>query len=78
MVYTLSGMAMPKIVSGMTPEEYYRLEELATEKSDYYQGEIFGMAGGSIWHSRISSNIIAGLHNGLVGKDCRSLIRIFD
>ena len=40
-----------------TPEEYLALEEKALEKSEYYNGEIFTMAGGTPRHNRISGNL---------------------
>jgi Uma2 family endonuclease len=36
-----------------TPDEYLALEQAAEFKSEYYQGEIFAMAGSSLNHSRI-------------------------
>ena len=34
-----------------TPEEYLRLEREAEEKHEYFEGEIFAMAGGSARHA---------------------------
>lgn len=53
-----------------TPAEYYRLEEEATYKSDFYNGEIFAMAGGSEAHSLICVNLAGELRNALKGKPC--------
>lgn len=39
----------------VSPEEYLRLERMAESKSEYYDGEIFAMAGGSPNHSFITS-----------------------
>ena len=50
-------MAIPKTIKRYTPQEYYALERAADYKSDYYQGEIFSMAGGTALHSLISSNV---------------------
>ncbi len=36
-----------------TPEEYVALEEVAEFKSEYWDGKIVSMAGGSINHNRI-------------------------
>lgn len=38
-------------------EEYLAAEELAVEKSEYYGGEVFLMAGGTLNHNRIAGNI---------------------
>jgi len=45
-----------------TPEEYLTLEEKADYKSEYYQDEIFAMAGASINHNRIINNLNAVLN----------------
>ena len=37
-----------------TPEEYLALEESADYKSEYYQGEIFALAGASVNHNRLA------------------------
>jgi Uma2 family endonuclease len=63
-------MGLPKPAKRYTPEEYYRLEREASYKSDYYAGEIFAMAGGTITHSTICSNLVRELGNQLKGKPC--------
>lgn len=44
-----------------TPEEYLHLEDIAEFKSEYYQGEIFSMAGASLNHNRIVRNLTVTL-----------------
>ena len=51
-------------------EEYFALEEKADRKSEYYNGKIYLMSGGSANHSRISVNSIIELSLGLRGSDC--------
>jgi Uma2 family endonuclease len=63
-------MAIPKTIKRYTPQEYYALERSADYKSDYYQGEIFSMAGGTALHSLISGNIVREVGNRLKGKPC--------
>src|SRR5689334_6778896 len=67
---TLSTMGLPKPTKRYTVEEYYRLEWAATYKSDYYAGEIFAMAGGTVRHSLIATNIAGELRHRLKGKPC--------
>lgn len=50
-----------------SPAEYLTLERKAEYKSEYIDGEIFAMAGGSERHNLIVANIIAGLHSHLFG-----------
>ncbi|MDQ6890029.1 MAG: Uma2 family endonuclease [Bacteroidota bacterium] len=52
-------------------EEYLEMENAATEKHEYYKGEIFAMSGAGTRHNIISINIIASLHNSLKGKSCQ-------
>lgn len=47
------------------------IEDRADYKSEYYQGQIYAMAGGTVRHSQISSNIITLLSNALSNKPCR-------
>ncbi len=54
----------------MTPQEFYRLERVAVEKSDYYQGRVYSMAGGGKRHSIIKVNLIRELSRLLKGKRC--------
>ncbi len=54
-----------------TPEEYLALEETAIDKSEYHNGEIVTMTGGTTNHNSIIINLIANLKFGLRGKDYR-------
>lgn len=52
-------------------EEYFALEEESEVKHEYYRGEVFAMAGGTIEHSQIISNTNAELNFYLRDKNCR-------
>lgn len=52
-----------------TPDEYRAMEETATERHEYCNGEIIVMPGGSEVHSRITVNITACLHLALRDTD---------
>jgi Uma2 family endonuclease len=54
----------------LTFEEYLAIERNAEEKSEYFNGEIFLMSGGSAAHSIIAANVIRLLGNQLVERDC--------
>ncbi|NHC34617.1 Uma2 family endonuclease [Scytonema millei] len=45
-----------------TPEEYLELEEAAEYKSEYINGEIIPMAGGTTNHNRLALNLSTGLN----------------
>ncbi len=53
-----------------TPDEYYRLEAEADHRSEFYDGEISAMAGGSARHGQICANIVGHLGNKLAGTSC--------
>lgn len=57
----------------ISPEEYLSSERESLEKHEYLDGEIFLMAGSSIKHAAITSNVSAELHAQLKGRDCRVL-----
>jgi Uma2 family endonuclease len=69
---SLEGMTLPQAKRRYTPAEYYALEEKAEYKSDYYEGEIFDMSGGTSNHSLISSNVVGELRQRLKGKPCKA------
>ena len=52
-----------------TPEEYLALEEKADSKSEYIDGEIIPMAGGSANHNRIAGNFYAVMNFAFKQED---------
>lgn len=54
-----------------TPDEYLTLEAESTEKHEYFDGVIVSMAGASLNHNQISSNIQGGLFSALANKPCK-------
>ncbi|HET7360766.1 MAG TPA: Uma2 family endonuclease [Salinimicrobium sp.] len=57
--------------SKLTAEEYLRFEKDAVQKHEYYQGEVFAMAGAGARHNVIFSNIFGDLAYRLKGKPCK-------
>ena len=51
-------------------EEYLELENVATEKHEYYQGEIFAMSGAKMEHNIVNGNLYFYLRQKLRGKTC--------
>ena len=62
--------ALPK-EKKYTPEEYLALEEKADYKSEYVDGYIFKMAGGSLNHIEITFNMAKAIDREVRGK-CRT------
>ena len=56
----------------LTPEEYLAIEREAEFKSEYYQGEMFAMAGASREHVTIMGNLSGIFYNALRGRPCQS------
>ncbi len=66
-----------------TVDEYLALEKASERKSEFYQGQIFAMAGASTNHNRIARNLIIQIGNRLrddkncevFGSDQRLLVK---
>lgn len=54
----------------VSQENYLESERGASEKHEYYQGEIFAMSGASARHNRIFTNLFIDIGSKLKGKDC--------
>jgi len=62
--------SLPKL--RFTPEQYLALERRAEYRSEYFNGEIFAMAGASREHNVIAGNVFASLHSQLKGRPCET------
>ncbi len=56
-----------------TPEEYLELERKAGDKSEYFLGIIYALAGAGPDHSAITANLTSEVVQQLRGKPCRAL-----
>jgi Uma2 family endonuclease len=63
----MSAHAIPRI----SPERYLEIERAAEMKSEYYDGQMFAMSGGSLAHSMIPAGLAFALRLSLRGNDCR-------
>lgn len=55
----------------ITIEEYLQFENDSVEKHEFYNGEVFSMAGASPRHNKIFSNLFGKLAHRLTGKPCQ-------
>ena len=62
--------AIPK--TKLTPEEYLEFERKSEIKHEYFDGEIFAMAGAKRRHNVINSNLGGLIWQHLRGKNCES------
>ena len=63
--------ALPK--HKYTIEEYVELLKTSEERFEYFDGEIFSMAGGKFAHSAIASNVQFALRKQLTNRPCHVL-----
>lgn len=55
----------------LTPEQYLEIERQAEYRSEYYQGEMFAIAGAKEPHNVLAGNLLGVLHPQLRGRLCR-------
>jgi len=60
-------------MSTLTPEQYLEIERAAEYKSEYYDGEMFAMAGAGLAHNRIVADTQYALQSQLSGSPCELL-----
>lgn len=63
-------MGVPEKVRKLTEAEYLATERAAESKSEFYDGEMFAMAGGTRRHSLIGANLGREFGGKLRGKPC--------
>jgi len=57
--------ASPAVKKTWTPEEYLAWERQQAAKHEYFDGEVFAMAGGTPRHNRLCAGIGAVLENAM-------------
>lgn len=63
-------MIMSTALKRISVQEYLKREREAAFKSEYFQGEVFAMAGGSPKHSLIGANFVGEARQALKGRPC--------
>ena len=58
-------------VTKVTEEEYLAIDRAAEMRSEFLEGEMFAMSGGSMRHARLQGNIYFEIHNALRGSNCQ-------
>ena len=56
--------------SQLSPEEYLAWEREQPTRHEYFRGEVFAMAGGSLRHNALCSNVHAALNRELRARGC--------
>ena len=65
-------MSIPVLKQRLTPADYLAFEEVAEQKSEYYAGEMYAMAGTSPIHALISTNVTREFSARLRESSCRT------
>jgi len=65
-------MSLPRSYTPCSVEEYLALERESPQRHEYLDGEIHLMAGESLEHGAICTNITGQLYNQLRGTDCQA------
>jgi Uma2 family endonuclease len=55
----------------ISPEQYLQMERAADAKHEYYNGEVFAMAGASVPHNDVAYNINRLVASFIHGKGCK-------
>ena len=63
--------ALTALSTRLSPEEYLAIERAADRKSDYWNGEMFALAGASERHGTIVANLVFSLVGALKGRPCK-------
>lgn len=71
-IIIFDSMGNPEPVHYYTVAEYLALEEAAEYRSEYVDGEIFAMAGGSPNHDMICSECARVIGNAILGSGCET------
>jgi Uma2 family endonuclease len=53
-----------------TVDDYFMVEEMSEVKHEYWNGEIFAMAGASLAHNEIAANVLSALRSSLRDANC--------
>jgi len=71
MEHIVNEPAIDYLKQRYTIKEYLEMENASEEKHEYFQGEVFAMAGASDAHNEIFSNLFIEIGIKLKGKTCR-------
>lgn len=54
----------------LTPAEYLEIEEAAEVRHEFFDGEMFAMSGGTLWHNLVKDNFAFAIRNQLGDRGC--------
>ncbi|GAA4359830.1 Uma2 family endonuclease [Hymenobacter saemangeumensis] len=57
-----------------TVEEYFALEEQSEVRHEFFDGEVFAMAGASVPHNLLAVNFVSSFKQALRGRPCKAVM----
>jgi Uma2 family endonuclease len=67
------GLAKLRSVHVASPEEYLEFERVSETRHEFLDGDLYAMAGESLSHSRVCTNISGEVREKLKGRSCEPL-----
>ena len=67
------GLAKLKTERFITPEEYLEAERVSESRHEFLDGDVYAMAGESLSHSRVCTNLSGEVRDKLKGRSCEPL-----
>ncbi len=64
---------MPQVQAKTSRDEYLLMEAQGNDKHEFFQGQVYAMAGGTFNHARVAGNLFASLRQFLRGKPCQPM-----
>lgn len=64
---------MPQVQAKTSRDEYLLMEAQGNDKHEFFQGQVYAMAGGTFNHARVAGNLFASLRQLLRGKPCQPM-----
>lgn len=65
--------ALRQLEYNYSESEYWEMEEFPTTKHEFWNGQIYAIAGATPRHNDIAGNVFSSLHGQLRGRACRAL-----
>jgi Uma2 family endonuclease len=63
-------MALPQSKPHLTSDQYLAIERNAEYKSEYFDGEMYALAGATKNHNLVAGNVLSELHAQVKGRPC--------
>jgi Uma2 family endonuclease len=67
----MNGRVSAQAVPRLTVEQFLEIERAAETKHEYYDGQMYSMAGGTYAHAQLIANLAGLLYQALEDKPCR-------